>query len=322
MEYKEIDLSYAEKIVELWNVNIGATFPMDRKLFVQNYGCDKQNKKILGTFKENNLIGFIIYKQWSRQSGMLNPNNYIGYINSIIVDRKYRNSGIASALLESAEKELMEQGVNLIHVGRDTNHFFPGIPYECKEAQQFFSKRGYEFDESFYDLICDISKVNFEELPNLNLNCDKRYKTEILKKEDKDNLYRFFRKEFSGRWYQEMMDFFELGMKERDIVVLKDENKIIGFAHIYDNKSEFIGPPIYWRKLLPENYGGLGPIGVDKDYRKCGLGLLILYKSLETLKQRDVHNMVIDWTEKGILNYYGKFNFEPWKQYIMAAKKI
>lgn len=322
MKFREMDLNDTQELVKLWNNNIGAVYPLDSKLFVQNYGNDKQNKKILGTFNGDNLAGFIIYKQWSSPSGVLEPNNHTGYINSIIVDISCRNSGIASALLNSAEKDLIERGVNLIHAGSDTNHFFPGIPYECMKAQEFFSKKGYEIGETSYDLICDISKVDFKKLPDMNLNCDKKYKTEILKKECRDDLFRFFKKNFSGRWYQEMMDFFKIGMEDRDIVVLKDENKIIGFAHIYDNKSKFIGPSIYWRKLLSDDYGGLGPIGIDEDYRKCGLGLLILYRSLEILKQRDVKNMVIDWTDKDILDFYGKFNFIPWKQYRKATKRI
>ena len=118
------------------------------------------------------------------------------------------------------------------------------------------------------------------------------------------------------------IEFFQIGMENRDIVVLKQGDNIIGFAHIYDNKSKFIGPPIYWKNILGDNYGGLGPIGVDKDYRECGLGLLTLYRSLEILKSRSVKKMVIDWTDKDIIHFYGKFNFMPWKKYTKATKII
>ncbi|MDF2881646.1 MAG: acetyltransferase [Clostridiaceae bacterium] len=322
MKFSEMNLKDNEKIIKLWNDNIGAVYPLEDRLFLQNYGIDKQNKKILGAFDEKNLAGFVIYKQWGSPSGLLNPNPAIGYINSIIVDMKYRNSGIGTALLDSAEKDLNEKGVKLIHAGSDTNHFFPGIPSECINGEKFFSKRGYEIEETFYDLICDISKVELERLPNIRLNQESRYKTEILDKNDRNKLFTFFKKNFSGRWYQEIMDFFEIGMEDRDVVVLKNEDKIIGFAHIYDNKSNFIGPSIYWKKLLCDNYGGLGPIGIDEDYRKLGLGLLILYKSLEILKQRNVNKMVIDWTDKNILDFYGMFNFMPWKEYRKATKRI
>jgi GNAT superfamily N-acetyltransferase len=219
MKFEEMNLKDKEKILKLWNDNIGTVYPLDSKLFTQNFGSDKQNKKILGAFDGEKLAGFIIYKQWTSQSGILKADKSIGYINSIIVDVNYRNTGVGSDLLDYAEKELIGEGVKLIHAGRDTNHFFPGIPYECVKAQEFFANKGYSLAETFYDLICNISNVNFEKLPNMKINNDKKYKIEILNNEDRENLFEFFRKCFYGRWYQEMMDFFEIGMEDRDIVV-------------------------------------------------------------------------------------------------------
>lgn len=314
MEFKKIrDL---ESIVELWNRNIGAVYPIDLKLLKQNYESDKQNKNIMGAFENETLIGFVIYKQWTYKSGNLKPNHEIGYINSIIVDINYRNHGVGTKLLDIAEGNLIGLGVKTIRLGSDTYHFFPGIPLECLCSKQFFLKRNYKIEDSFYDLICDISKIKLEN------TYEKKYKVETLKFQDRKGLMQFLHKSFPGRWYEEFEEFFQIGMEDRDVVVLKDKDAVIGFAHIYDNKSKFIGPSIYWRQLLGENYGGLGPIGIDKDYRKLGLGVLILHKSLQILKERHVDKMVIDWTDTDILDFYGKFNFMPWKEYKKATKKV
>lgn len=319
MEFKKVhDL---KSIVELWNKNIGIVYPIDLKLLKQNYENDKQNKNIIGAFENETLIGFVIYKQWSYKSGNLKPNHEIGYINSIIVDIKYRNHGIGTKLLDIAEGNLIGLGVKTIRLGSDTYHLFPGIPLECLCSKQFFLKRNYKIEDSFYDLICDISKIKFEKLPEEESAAEK-YKVETLKFEDRKGLMQFLNKNFPGRWYEEFEEFFDIGMEDRDVVILRDKAVVIGFAHIYDNKSKFIGPSIYWRQLLGENYGGLGPIGIDKDYRKCGLGVLILHKSLEILQERHVDKMVIDWTDIDILDFYGKFNFMPWKEYKKATKKV
>ncbi|MFL0251856.1 GNAT family N-acetyltransferase [Clostridium neuense] len=319
MEFKRVcDL---EGIVKLWNRNIEVVYPIDLKLLGQNYENDKQNKSIMGAFENGILVGFVIYKQWTYKSGNLKPNHEIGYINSIIVDINYRNRGIGTKLLEIAEGNLIGLGVKKIRLGSDTYHFFPGIPLECLCSRQFFLKRNYKIEDSFYDLICDISKIKFEKLPQEKCNTEK-YKVETLKSQDRKSLMQFLCKSFPGRWYEEFEEFFNIGMEDRDVVVLKDEDAVIGFAHIYDNKSKFIGPSIYWRRLLGENYGGLGPIGIDKDYRKCGLGVFILHKSLEILQGRHVDKMVIDWTDVDILDFYGKFNFMPWKEYKKAVKEV
>lgn len=315
MEFEKVhDL---RNVVKLWSRNMEAIYPMDLKLFQQNYENDKQSKNILGVFENEILIGFIIYKQWSYKSGKLNPNDEIGYINSIIVDINYRNRGIGTKLLDMAERDLINSGVKIIRLGSDTYHFFPGIPLECLVSEEFFKKRNYKIEDSFYDLICDISKIKFKVLSDFG-----GYKVNILKFDDRKSLMALLEKNFSGRWYEEFMEFFDIGMEDRDVVVLKDKNTVIGFAHIYDNKSKFIGPSIYWRGLLGGNYGGLGPIGVDKDYRKRGLGMLILCKSVEILQKRHVNKMVIDWVDRDLFDFYGKFNFMPWKQYKKASKEV
>lgn len=320
MEYREIDSGDLNKVVTLWNNNIGTIFPMDIRLMKQNIENELNKKKIIGAYDNDMLAGFIIFKQWTAKSGMIEPKNIYGNINSVIVDMKYRFLGIGTKLFDIAENELKVWGVKTISIGSDTFHFFPGVPSGFKTMIKLLNNRGYVISDSQFDLICDISKVEFNKLPKLKLNTVKGYSIEIFDGKDKEDLYSFFRRCFPGRWYEEIVEFFNIGMKERDLVVLKDNKSIIGFSHIYDNRSSFIGPPIYWRKLLNENYGGLGPIGIDENYRKQGLGLLLLYRSLEILKQRRAEKMVIDWTD--LLDFYGLFNFLPWKEYRRAFKNI
>nr|5KF1_A Chain A, Predicted acetyltransferase [Clostridium acetobutylicum ATCC 824]5KF1_B Chain B, Predicted acetyltransferase [Clostridium acetobutylicum ATCC 824]5KF2_A Chain A, Predicted acetyltransferase [Clostridium acetobutylicum ATCC 824]5KF8_A Chain A, Predicted acetyltransferase [Clostridium acetobutylicum ATCC 824]5KF9_A Chain A, Predicted acetyltransferase [Clostridium acetobutylicum ATCC 824]5KGJ_A Chain A, Predicted acetyltransferase [Clostridium acetobutylicum ATCC 824]5KGP_A Chain A, len=315
MEIKETyDFS---SIVDLWNKNIGTVYPMNLELFKQNYINDRQRKKIMGAFNGEILIGFVIYKQWTYKSGSLKPNHKIGYINSIIVDINFRHQGIGTKLLDAAEEELINSGVKILRCGSDTYHFFPGIPLECLPSEEFFLVRGYKMQDYFYDLIGDVSKVDFKK-PSIKDG----FKVNVMKPEDRKGLFEFLEKSFSGRWLEEFIEFFQVGMKERDIVLIKYKTSVIGFSHIYDNKSSFIGPPIYWKALLGHNYGGLGPIGIDKTYRKQGLGRLLLYESLQILKKREVKKMVIDWTEKDIINFYGRFNFMPWKAYRKATKEV
>ena len=320
MEYREIGFHELNQVVTLWNDNIGTIFPMDTKLMRQNIENDMNKKKIIGAYNEDILTGFIIFKQWTAKSGMIEPKNIYGNINSVIVDVKYRYQGIGTKLFDIAENELKAWGVRTISIGSDTFHFFPGVPSGFKTLIKLLNSRGYIVSDSQFDLICDISKVEFNKLPKMKISTDKRFRIEIFNEKDKEDLYSFFRRCFPGRWYEEIMEFFNIGMKERDLIVLKDNMSIIGFAHIYDNKSTFIGPPVYWRGLLNEDYGGLGPIGIDEGYRKQGLGLLLLYRSLEILKQRQVEKMVIDWTD--LLDFYGLFNFLPWKEYKKAVKSI
>lgn len=320
MEYREIEQENYGEIISLWNKNIGVAYPMDHRLFEENLEADHNFKKIVAAYCGGSLIGFVIMKQWTEKSGNILPNNGVGHINSIIVDANYRNQGIGSELLNKAEDELKAKGVKKLTIGGDHFHFFPGVPMEFRIFEKILLKRAYEASNIYNDMICDISKVDLEKLQGIKLNNKASYIIETLNDSCKDELLSFLERCFSGRWYGDINSFFDMGMDNSDIVVIKDGNKIIGFCHIYDSNSITIGPPIYWRELLGENYGGLGPIGIDASYRGGGLGQTILYKSLELLKARGVKNMVIDWTD--LVEFYGKFSFIPWKKYKKFTKEL
>jgi predicted N-acetyltransferase YhbS len=95
---------------------------------------------------------------------------------------------------------------------------------------------------------------------------------------------------------------------------------VIGFAHTFTNRSVKLGPSVYWRAELGENYGGLGPIGVSKDYRKIGLGLALLSYGVWCVKQAGAALMAIDWTV--LVDFYGRLGFQPWRRFTPYTKEI
>lgn len=327
LHYRKLDINDYDKVIELWNKNIGILFPIDEKLFAQNLEMDADLNKeyLIGAFDGSKLAGFIIYKRHTGDLGMIKAKKDSGNINSIIVDFQYRNIGIGSKLFEICMEELKNEGVKSLEAGRDTFHFFPGVPSEYKQSIEFFKKRGFTVEYESCDLVCDIRNIDLEEIRtkrNLKINNDDRFSFQELDGNYKNSLLEFLKKTFPGRWYGDMLLYFEYGMEYRDIIIAVDkkEDKVVGFSHIFDKKSKVLGPGVYWRELLGDNFGGLGPIGIDTEYRKLGLGLTLLYRCIEIQKGRKVGKMCIDWTE--LFSFYGLFNFMPWKSYIHMNKKI
>ncbi|PRR79589.1 putative acetyltransferase [Clostridium liquoris] len=323
--YRFIRKKESDSIIKLWNDNIGCLFPMDEELFYQNIENDRNllKKDIFGVFINSELAGFIIFKQQLEYRGLMEAEKIAGNINSLIVDFKYRNNGIGGSLLYKCENILQARGVKHIEVGRDTFHFFPGMPLELKDGYEFFKKRGYIDSHISTDLICNISNVDFcklRSIKKLRINEEEGYIIEPYQEEDKEKLIQFFKKTFPGRWLGEVEFALDNGINGEDMIILKDIKKdiVIGFSRIYHKNSKIIGPPIYWRKLLGVNFGGLGPIGIDSQYRKKDLGLTLLFRSLEILKSKGIENMCIDWTD--LYKFYGTFNFIPWKSYMHMGK--
>lgn len=62
--------------------------------------------------------------------------------------------------------------------------------------------------------------------------------------------------------------------------------------------------------LLPskDNTGLIGCVGVDKAARGKGVGLALLVKAIENMKERDVEGVMIDWVT--IRGFYEHLGFE------------
>jgi GNAT superfamily N-acetyltransferase len=311
----------AEEVVALWNESMPSIFKLDLRLWHQNVdSCDrifKNSVLVARDHQSSKAIGLLICKL---------PKN----ISAILVHPKFRRQGIGTELLKEAitifsqsETSLFAQKftgntdpVSTLVTGQDFAHFFPGIPDDFKEARAFFEKNGWLRDGgACYDLRRNLKDFEISEDIKKRISQLKNQGIEILacQEENLDALYELFSDNFSPRWLEETRLRAKIEQNPNQIIIALKDSKVIGFSHIFTNQSKKIGSPIYWRNELGANYGGLGPIGVSKDFRKIGLGIALLSVCVETVKKSGVDEMVIDWT--GLLDFYGRLGFKPWISY-------
>ncbi len=319
-------------ILELWNRNIGRSFPLDRRLYEQQLSLDKDQKVLFIERFGGQIRGAALVKR---------PRHYlpdgtlpaIANISFIIVDKDRRAQGLGSSLLESAELWARARGARKLLLGADRYHFFPGIPQDSGSspmdpsesegfvrAGAFFKSRGFEVSAPEADLIADISGFDYQSLAT-RYPLAPDYRFGFYSPECRPSLTAFFKRNFPGRWYDDTIEALDAGMRPQDLALIFDANsQVQGFARIYDAASPVIGPGVYWRSLLGGHCGGLGPIGVDEKKRGLGLGIAILRLSIQELAKRGVGPMVIDWTD--LLDFYGKLGFSTWKSYLKAVKLL
>ena len=65
---------------------------------------------------------------------------------------------------------------------------------------------------------------------------------------------------------------------------------------------------------------GLGPLGVNSQYRKQGIASNLIKIALKEAKMNNYSEALIDWT--GLVAFYQKYGFETWKCYQYANKNI
>ena len=317
INYVKWDINRLAEIVELWNQELADTFPMSEKLFKQNSFEDENicyDGSQIAVNGDNRIVGFVVAKRWQEKLP-IDLGKKIGWIQVLLVDHKFEGLGIGSALLINAEEALKKVGIERILLGRDPWHYFPGIPNEAEKTKSWFEHKGYSGVGTEFDLVNHYNEMDKVIMPSTD-----NAEFSILTLEDKDALLAFLHRFFPGRWEYEALHYFNKGGTGREFVILKKNNKIIGFSRINDGESPLIAQNVYWSSLFNAELGGIGPLGIDSSERKQGYGLALVEAAVYFLRNRNITKIVIDWT--GLVEFYEKLGYETWKAYNSYQKEL
>lgn len=319
MEFAPLEKSQLSELVNLWNKHLKDEFPMTEELFEQNSFkdenvCQKSSRVVVDD--QGKIVGFIIAKRWQEALDVA-MSATTGWIQALLIDESVRSEGLGSNLLSHAESTLKETGAEQILLGRDPYHYFPGIPSEYAETAKWFEEKGYHHQGTEYDLMRTYTSddEDTKTVPVMD-----HVEFTLLDKKDKDEFLAFLNRCFPGRWEYEAIHYFQKGGSGREFAVLKKGKKMIGFCRINDAKSPFIAQNVYWAPLFNEELGGAGPLGVDANERGQGFGLAIVEAGIAFLRQRGIRRIAIDWT--GLVDFYKKLGYSPWKSYESYKKTI
>jgi ribosomal protein S18 acetylase RimI-like enzyme len=307
--------SQPSALVDVWNKAFQGIFPLDEKLLIQNtlenQDVIEEGSKV--ALVEGKVVGYVCSKVWKSNYPIKNYQS-AGFINCLVVDPLFQKQGIGSQLLKYAEDGLKHFGVTTIHLGRDTYNYFPGLPFDFIEVKGWFEKRGYINNRHTHDLVTHV-----KEPVKLNSLNDEKYQFKISTSADKEALLEFFERCFPGRWTYECMEYYATGGDGREFMIVKDDQKVIGFCRLNDESSNTIAYNTNWRKRFTK-LGGVGPLGVDREYRGLNLGYQLTALAINELINRNVTDIIIDWTS--LIAFYRKFGFEVWKVYYYMSKNI
>ena len=316
LTWKPYRKSLASDIASLWNRALGEHFPMSAHLLRQNTeGAPsfQPNDSTVVT-SQDQVVGYILTKRFHE------PHPYLierlastGWIEALIVDPAWQRKGLGRDLLAWAVCKLRSGGADKLYLGSGFCHFFPGVPAELPGLRDYFSKAGFRVLGVSHDLRGSLR--GFAAPPSaLAAVTAVGGSVRPCRAEDIPALIAFLQAEFPGRWHFDTKRFLSLGGNPQEIIILRQGQAVIGFAHVFHWRASYQGPPIYWHKLMGPHYGGLGPIGVAAGMRGKGLGLALLQLALQHVADVGVQDAVIDWTT--LTDFYGRVGFTPWKTYI------
>jgi GNAT superfamily N-acetyltransferase len=242
----------------------------------------------------------------------------------LIVSPAFHRHGIGSLLLQAAADVLATSGAERIILGQDLRHFFPGVPECLTSARKFFARRGFQWGGGYAnDLMRSLADYTMPEsvLTAISGLAARGISIQPCRDQHVPSLLKHVHANFSARWLTDTRHRLEVEPTAEEIMVaVNATGDVIGFSHTFSNQSHFIGPSVLWRGKLTPRFGGLGPIGVDVQYRKIGLGLALLACSVDRVKSTDADQMVIDWTE--LVEFYGKLGFAVCNRYAPMSRPV
>lgn len=317
-EFSTIDCS---QVAEIWNAACGAALALTPRLVEYNTrpatGVVQSGQLAI---QNNQPVGFVLASTLPGNPVVSPPN--LGWLDALAVVPAAQQNGIGGELLAWTEEWLRAQGCTRFRLGGSLKPFVPGLPVELN-TENFFRKRSYGGDKSDWDVARDLGNYVRRTSPSTPLHSAQDDASHITLRAaqpgDETAMREFFNREFPNRWRYEFEEFLREPGRMSDYHLLITERGIDGFARLTFENSE---RPIerFFMQRLPKPWGQLGPIGVSQAVRGKGYGGALLDAGLRYLQARGVRGGVIDWT--GLVEFYGKFGFKPYRQYALLVKNL
>lgn len=266
------------------------------------------------------LIGFLLAKRLRNEiPSYAGPET--GWISLLAVAGDRSDSEeIGVELLTTAEDSLAGPGVETITFGKDIQNFLAGLPKSLQtQYDPILSAAGYEQGASVYDVTRDISTFERpDRVADTLASVDVRVRR--LEPEDTDTLLGFLADQFPGRWHYSAELASRLPGGIQQYWGVWEGDSLVGFAGTRRCDAAVVGSNLIWGPQLADRYCALGPIGVHENARGNGYGLAMMAHVIETFRDEGYTQMIIDWTT--IIDYYAKFGFEPFVEYIDYTKTL
>jgi len=302
-------------IVALWHEAlpkdaVSPLFFRNRVLLDPNFnpkGC------LLAVDENDRPVGFIsaLKRRVPLDGADLEPE--YGWITTVFVKPEFHGRGIGKALFDAGEDFLSRQGARRVFISPYApNYFYPGIDTErYLGAFQFLKNRGYSV--LYTAAAMDMSLVGFEVPSDVKLLKKKRqeegYWFGPLTTPLVTSLISFAYEKFGADWSRVIREGLLRGIPYDSFRVAVLPGKIVGFAMYgaYDNVAE-----------------RFGPFGVDEAFRGLGLGKILLYDTLDIMRQNGLHNAWFLWTGEnspaGML--YKRAGFTITRRFAVMKKEL
>lgn len=283
VEIRPLSSTDVSEVVTLWNETLIA-HPMSIERFNSLFFSDvngipklKHSSYVAVT---DQVIGLVIAYQRNLPAPGLGLEPELGYLTAVAVNQSQQQQGIGSRLLNTAIANL---GVSEILVcgrtGSAPAATFPGVDLDnYPGAVEFFSRNNFVPEAKAHSMSREITAaIELQLAPNI------AFADEI----DPTELSKFAAAAFPGDWAD--VAVAKLNQNPAEFAVITVDQNYAGFA--------------VW------NQGWFGPIGVAEEYRKYGLGSLLVENAINQMHQSGVDRIWFNWADEWVVPFYQRLGF-------------
>lgn len=250
-----------------------------------------------------------------------------GFISLIMVSPELRGKGFGKKLFERGLKILKKKQIKKVVVSYNPLTFWPGIDSSWVEAIVFFEEMGFREVSTASSMVTDLRFLTISENIKKREFDLREQKIMIRGYLDKDKklLLKFIKKNFSYGWHEEVRPKIEKSKPKesgygldyrtlynpKSVLVVFEENQIVGFSAFSINYEK-------------EDLGHFGPTGIKENLRGKGIGTVLLFRTLEAMKNKGIKvaDLWTNYKEYQPRHYYPKAGFRIVKKWITMEKKL
>lgn len=236
-----------------------------------------------------------------------------GWITLFAVAEDARRRGIGSLLFETAEEWLRTRGCASVWISPYApGYWTPGVDEAVYPAAlAFLAQRGYETQYRPLSMQANLG-------PNWRIPKNIVQREETLERDGIDiscywrghcalSVTQFVRQEFPGDWQRVFRETL------LDIEAERRSHLDIWFAH---HGSTIVG-------VAQHDGERFGPIGVAREWRGRQVGAILMYRTLESMRERGLRNAWFMWTDdKTAERLYKPAGFEETRRYAVLRKNL
>jgi ribosomal protein S18 acetylase RimI-like enzyme len=261
---------------------------------------------------DERVVGFVL--GLTRQvphflQGMESEN---AWVTAFGVHPDYQRQGIGQALFEHVVRRFTDEGRKTVDISPYVpNYFVPGVDVNAYPNAIAFLENQISFNTLYQAISMGVNLTGFrvpEDMVNLEQRLTQEHDIVVhpVTAADLPELMPFITEHFGWEWYRHareyLLQYFGGSPQQICFLVARREGEIVGYCQQRGER--------------------FGPFGVAPGHRGIGIGRLLLFRCLATMRTRHVYYAYFLWTSRKTARLYALAGFKERRVFSVMRKEL